>query len=366
METVFIYGEIGWDVTPEGVREQLAAAKGADVELRIHSPGGSVMDGVAIITALQEYEGNVTARVDGFAGSMAAVIALAAARLSMPENAWIMFHEVSAGGGGKAADLERQLAIVKQMNEWMVRALSARTGESEEEIAAKLADEIWLTGAKAAEMGIAHEVTVVLPLAAMAWAGRFGRAPEEFRVNTARGAQQVQSWEREAEWKGLTAGGGVDGRENGKEQHEMSKENKFGFWDRFRGEPERKLAKLEEEKGSLVNQVEALHGLLAEDGPVMAAVETLVEAQNGLNERLDALEGDLRKEIEDKLQAAALVELAARQGVPAGEAEQGAAEEQDDKAATAFETWEALEDEAEKHLYFMENKSAILRSYKAG
>ena len=81
-----IDGEIGWDVSAADFRRELANLGPVEtILLRINSPGGSVMDGFAIFNALAEHPARITARVDGWAASMASIIAMAAdTPLSLP------------------------------------------------------------------------------------------------------------------------------------------------------------------------------------------------------------------------------------------------------------------------------------------
>ena len=99
MKEILIYGAIGWDVDARDIARQFQDAAGEDVLLRIHSEGGSVHEGNAIITAIRGHDAAVHAQIDGMAFSMAAVIALEVRdTLTMPEDAWIMFDQAANSG----------------------------------------------------------------------------------------------------------------------------------------------------------------------------------------------------------------------------------------------------------------------------
>jgi ATP-dependent protease ClpP protease subunit len=71
--TLFLYDEIGgFGKSAAAFIEDLQAIpKDHRLVLRIHSPGGSILDGNAIFTALKSHPGGVTTQIDGLAASMA-------------------------------------------------------------------------------------------------------------------------------------------------------------------------------------------------------------------------------------------------------------------------------------------------------
>jgi len=167
MKEILIYGPIGGSTDPRDVVRQFQESKGEEILLRIHSEGGSVLDGEAILNAIRQHDAEVSAQVDGMAFSMAGVIALEVGpdRLTMPEDGWLMFHEVRNYSGGTEEDLERQLGQMRTMNESISGKISKALGISNEEAAQRLKDEIWLNGKEALEVGL---VSSLLPAQALA------------------------------------------------------------------------------------------------------------------------------------------------------------------------------------------------------
>ena len=66
-------------------REELRMAGGDSLTLRISSPGGSVLEGFAIMDALAAYPGEVTTFGVGYVASIASVILLAGDKVKMAE-----------------------------------------------------------------------------------------------------------------------------------------------------------------------------------------------------------------------------------------------------------------------------------------
>lgn len=346
MKALYIYGEIGWDVTAEGIRAQLEEMGAEeDVELRIHSRGGDVMEGLAIVTTLQRHEGRVTATVDGLAASMAAVIALAAERVTMAENAWLMFHEANASTcGAEADDLERMAAMLRAMNEGIVEALAGRTGEDPEAIRAELKGEMWLTGKQALARGIIHETTKAVAMAAAVPAGAFAHVPEVLRARVDNG------------------GGAMN--------------EKFSWVDRLAGKPEKELAavKAEKEKGEAAREerIERIEQLLSTGGPIAAMSQEVERIGVEVANQLKALGSfvALAEDLQEKFQAAVdakaaqkAIDIAAAQGAVLREPVVVAALEPAAPEApkSAREQWEAMPAGAEKRVFYAANKREILK-----
>lgn len=182
MKEIMIYGPIGSQVTAREVVQEFQEARGEDVLVRIHSEGGSVLEGEAILNAIRQHEGGtVFGQIDGMAFSMAGIIALELREnLTMPADGWIMLHDVRVGAGGTADDLERMLAQVKTMNASIAAKVSEALNISEAEAAQRLKDEIWMSGADALEAGLVTSLNPAEALAAQFDADTFSNIPNEF------------------------------------------------------------------------------------------------------------------------------------------------------------------------------------------
>jgi ATP-dependent Clp protease protease subunit len=176
---VLIYDEIGaYGVSAKGFLAELGALpEGVPIDLRLNSPGGSVFDAVAIYNALQRHEGAITASIDGIAASAASYIAMAGDEIVMPENAFLMIHDPSGLVMGTAADMREMAGTLDKIAGAMVRGYAARSGRTEEEIAALMAAETWFDARDALEAGLATRMIEPVRIAASFDIGRFGNAP---------------------------------------------------------------------------------------------------------------------------------------------------------------------------------------------
>jgi ATP-dependent protease ClpP protease subunit len=108
---IVIYDAIGqsfWDdntVSAKSFLESLAALGDVKYQFFINSPGGDVFDGVAIHNAIRTHKAKVTAHVDGLAASAASFIAMAADRIVMPSNAFMLIHQASGFAFGTTEDM---------------------------------------------------------------------------------------------------------------------------------------------------------------------------------------------------------------------------------------------------------------------
>jgi ATP-dependent protease ClpP protease subunit len=176
---VLIYDEIGaYGVSAKGFLAELGALPdGVPIDLRLNSPGGSVFDAVAIYNALQRHDGTITVWIDGVAASAASYIAMAGDEIVMPENAFLMIHDPSGLVMGTAADMREMADTMDKIAGGMVRGYAARSGRTEEEIAALMAAETWFDAQAALEAGLATRMIEPVRIAASFDIARFRNAP---------------------------------------------------------------------------------------------------------------------------------------------------------------------------------------------
>lgn len=167
---VDIMGPIGgWDVSgSEFLRELKDLGDVDSIDLRIHSPGGSVLDGWAIANGIKNHPAHVVARVEGLAASMGSVVLMSADEIEVPQNAYVMIHNVSGGAFGEADELESMAALMRKLQDDVTDFYANATGKDREEIADMMAAETWMNGEDAVEHGFATRVLEPVKAAACA------------------------------------------------------------------------------------------------------------------------------------------------------------------------------------------------------
>ncbi len=173
IEVYDVIGEDPWfggGISAKQFRADLKekASKATLIQLRLNSPGGSVTEGAAMLTALDEHPARIEASVDGLAASAASVLAMAADRITIGSNALLMIHNPYAGILGDAEELRHTAGILDKIQTQIVDAYMRHATVSKRQISDWMKAETWFTGQEAVDAGLAHEVTGQVSLAACA------------------------------------------------------------------------------------------------------------------------------------------------------------------------------------------------------
>lgn len=159
---LYFYGDIvsdwygAWtdaDQYPEQVKNFLDEAKGKELNIYINSGGGSVFAGLAIYNMLKRHNAHKTVYVDGLAGSIASVIAMAGDKIVIPPSASLMIHKPWAWSAGNATEF-RKLADDLDAIEVCIMAVyeeNLKDGVELETIKEMVDAETWLDGNKASQ-----------------------------------------------------------------------------------------------------------------------------------------------------------------------------------------------------------------------
>ena len=132
-----------------------------DIQLYIHSPGGSVTAGLAIYDTMQFVRPDVVTLCVGLAASMATVLLCAGAkskRFALP-NATIHQHPAGVGGiGGYAPDVEIQARELIRQQSKVRQIMATHTGQPVEKIARDFDRDFYMDAPQAVDYGIIDEV----------------------------------------------------------------------------------------------------------------------------------------------------------------------------------------------------------------
>jgi ATP-dependent Clp protease, protease subunit len=157
--TLSIFDEIGfWGVQAKDFIKDLKATEGKVLNVEINSPGGDVFAGLSIYNALKMSGKEIVVTVMGVAASAASLIAMAGDKIVMPKNTFMMIHNPWSFAMGNADELREQADTLDKIGSSLLQTYVARTGLPEDEVAAMLAKDTWLTADEALEMGFATEV----------------------------------------------------------------------------------------------------------------------------------------------------------------------------------------------------------------
>lgn len=158
MKQINISGVIGWDAMPDDLRQALKAANGEDVEILISSPGGYVSDGIEMFNLIRNYAGHTTARLTGYAMSMASYIPLAAKKIIAEDNAVYMIHNARGGVFGDHNDILKYGETTKAISNLLARAYVKRTGKSLKTVQEMMDSETYFFGQDMIDHGFIDEI----------------------------------------------------------------------------------------------------------------------------------------------------------------------------------------------------------------
>lgn len=157
-----IYGTIGCgDTTAIGIIRQIdkAIGEGAkSITFKMHSEGGSVLDGGAIFNVINGCKIPTKIVIEGIAASMASIIILAADEVEICENAFIMVHRPSMTESGDYDALTQGVKVLKAIENNFLNAYSEKTGLSTDRIKSMWLDgkDHWINADEAVKLGLAN------------------------------------------------------------------------------------------------------------------------------------------------------------------------------------------------------------------
>lgn len=161
---IILMGAVGgswWDdsgITEKEFRDALGKIpKGSKITILVNSEGGSVQEGLGIYNAIKDRSEEITARITGYAVSIASVFPLAAGKVISPKSAIWMMHQAWSFAQGNADDMENAAKMLREHNEALIDIYVAETGKTRDEWEQWMKDETWVRGSKAIDYGLADE-----------------------------------------------------------------------------------------------------------------------------------------------------------------------------------------------------------------
>ena len=131
------------------------------LEIVIHSPGGSVLDGYTLYHEIQGLRARgvvVTATINSLAASMASVIAMACDNIRMVPQGRMMIHEVQQGIRGGADELAAAAKLCDSMSNEIAEIYAGKTCQTVSEMREMMKKETWMNAKEALAAGFIDEV----------------------------------------------------------------------------------------------------------------------------------------------------------------------------------------------------------------
>ena len=166
-----MYGEIGeqwWKeegddniYSLQDLEKALKENKDANtIDIYINSVGGSVFDGVAMYNLLKRHKAYKRVFIEGFACSVASVIAMCGNQIIMPKSSIMMIHNAWTVAMGNANELRKQADDLDKINETIKNAYLGRKGLTIDEarLTELMDNESYLSADECYEIGLCTKV----------------------------------------------------------------------------------------------------------------------------------------------------------------------------------------------------------------
>lgn len=160
---IFLYEDVGESFFGGVSAKQFAGdlkglGKVGTINVHISSLGGDVHEGLAIYRQLADHGAKVVSYIDGWAASIASVIAMAGSEIKIAEAGAVMIHDAWGMAAGNAADFRRLADMLEANTGAIADVYVARTGNKAEQVKEWMSAETWFYGKDAVEKGFASEV----------------------------------------------------------------------------------------------------------------------------------------------------------------------------------------------------------------
>lgn len=135
---------------------------GCAITIVFNSPGGSVVDGMALwdfLMSLRDQGHHLTTECLGMAASMAGILLQAGDHRVIGRQSWLMIHEASFGAQGKIGEVEDTVEWVKKVQDRILDIFAERSNMTRRQIATKWRrTDWWLSSDEALSLGFVDAV----------------------------------------------------------------------------------------------------------------------------------------------------------------------------------------------------------------
>ena len=154
-----LYGPIGgyFGITAEELISQIPD-DAEEITIRIHSPGGSVGEGLAMYNALRDHKARIISIVDGYAASSASFVMLAGDEVRVHKSSMVFVHNPWTYAEGNADELRKTADDLDKHADAILEIYKDRTGMDETELRTMMDGSVFMLGAEAQDNGFATSI----------------------------------------------------------------------------------------------------------------------------------------------------------------------------------------------------------------
>lgn len=133
-----------------------------DIEIQFCSPGGSIVDGMALFDSIHEARRRghrITTSALGYAASMAGILLQAGDHRVMLKESWLLIHEASFGAIGSYGEIKDEVKWVERIQERILDIFAGRSKMSKAQIKRRWhRTDWWISSDEALKYGFVDEV----------------------------------------------------------------------------------------------------------------------------------------------------------------------------------------------------------------
>ena len=132
----------------------------SQINLHINSNGGMISEGTAIRNLLKQHHAKVLAYIDGWACSIASVIATAADEVIMYNNSMMYLHRALSSITGNSEALRKEADALDKMTDSAIECYVEKCGgkSDKKKIKQIVENETWLTAQECFEIGLCDKI----------------------------------------------------------------------------------------------------------------------------------------------------------------------------------------------------------------
>lgn len=135
---------------------------GCSIEIIFSSPGGSIIDGMALFDFTQQLRAkghHITSGTVGMAASMAGILLQIGDKRWMGHQSWLMIHRAAFGIQGQTFDVEDRVKWIKRIEDRILDIFVSRSNLTKRKIKGNWdRKDWWITSEEALGMGLIDEI----------------------------------------------------------------------------------------------------------------------------------------------------------------------------------------------------------------
>lgn len=161
-QVVLLEGEVRLDSAERVIKGLKAASQsGQPIYLVIDSPGGSVLDGAKVVSAMESSSVPIYTVCNGLCASMAFIIHQYGTKRLATDRAILMAHPASGGASGTLEQMTSQISMFTGYVNKMSAYVAKRAGLTFEQFHAKYISEMWLDSEDAKKNGFVDSLVSI-------------------------------------------------------------------------------------------------------------------------------------------------------------------------------------------------------------